>query len=90
MSAEERMEILDGMFTELENLKIQAGEQCRALGTILKQCNEVYKANSAEGLKDVFGNMKSFLDSGNNTMMQINNDLKVIASDLAKLQQVLQ
>ena len=88
MSAQEKIAALDNMFMELETLKTQAGTEAKALNDIIKQLIEVYKSNSSEGLTEVFGSVKSFLDSGNNTMMSINNDLRVINSDLARIQQI--
>lgn len=90
MSDNAKMQMLDNMFMECENLKNQAGAECRIVAEGLKVALDIFNANSTEGLEEIISNIKSFLESANNTMLAINNDLRIIAGDLAELERKFQ
>jgi hypothetical protein len=88
MTEDSKMQVLDGMFTECENAKVQTGVEAGYLLETLKKVENMLNASSADTIKDLLGSMKAFLDSGINTLSGIQNDLRNIANDLVKTQEI--
>jgi hypothetical protein len=89
MSESKKMDILNDMFTTAENAKIEFGERCREIQAILQQAKDTIKETSAEGLTEVFKNLKTFLESANGTMKSIETELREVAGDCSMIQTTL-
>ena len=84
-----KMKILDDLFMEAEAAKNEFGQVCSRTTESLKAMVEVVKKSKETGIQETFKNLKSFLESAENTMKSIDSEMRSIADECMSIQNQL-
>jgi hypothetical protein len=86
---EEKIKVLDDRFMEAEGVKNQIVQECNVFVDIFVDLQKKLKSAKGDDLVGVISKLKSFLDSGVNTMQSIKGNLREIAGDCSNIQKTL-
>jgi len=86
---EKKLAVLDEMILQADQLKSGIVAELQQIDETVNQLLNQYKASQGQGLESTLNSFKSFLQSTNNTMSSMLNEIKNVAGNATKIQILL-
>ena len=86
---EKKLAVLDDMILQADQLKSGIVAELQQIDETVNALLKQYQASQGQGLDSALNSFKSFLQSTNNTMASMLNDIRTVASNATKIQIML-
>jgi len=83
---DKKIAVLDEMILQAEQLKGGIVAELQQIDEVINDCLKQYNASQGNNLESPLNSFKSFLQSTNNTMATMTNDVKTILANATKIQ----